>query len=773
MTNDSPAPTRHLQFNALRLGLASRVLPFFTPKTILFDKKEIIFSQTDVRHFLIPKLEYPTISDNYALNEGRFFEFDCAINKTEVLELTKFVQEIDQIPLIEFVPFLITPPRVLGRRYRNKIEADQAMPEQESLLPDLKCKHNLTPKTCFDCTEERERKMKLVALVFDAFDFILPILQPPLKLEANSELLPGKELLPFQPEGISFLASNTSALLGDDMGLGKTIQAIVATVILFHSGKIQNALIICPKSVQTSWERELEGWAPGLRVSSIKGPKALRLLNWSAPAHIYLTTYEILREDSENIPQTDFDLCILDEVQKIKNPSSQIAQSVHQIKAKFRWGLSGTPLENRAEELVAIFSYLKPGLLQYKDSSNTRYIKEKIKPFFKRRRKEDVLKELPEKVKNIGWVSLNPKQQEAYERVEKEGVVALNEQGENITVTHIFALMNKLKQICNFDIVSGESSKLEYLTDKLESIEEQDDKILIFSQYPNSTLEFLNKKLQKFCPLIFQGSLSQTQRDNVVQKFKNNPDNRILLTSIKAGGVGLNLQRANYVFHFDQWWNPATMLQAEDRTHRIGQTKIVFVTALMATNTIEEKIYDILERKRALFTEIIDDLSSDLIEKLLTKEELFSLFNLNVSKQKIANTPKDKTLMTFEDLRNITPLDFEKLVGKLYGVLDYKVRLTPKTRDEGVDLYAERILDSGSESLIIQCKHYPERSVGVEYVRELNGVLNAKSHITKGILITSGQFSNEAKKFAEGKRIELKDGNKLLALLAKYNILPD
>ncbi len=190
--------------------------------------------------------------------------------------------------------------------------------------------------------------------------------------------------------------------------------------------------------------------------------------------------------------------------------------------------------------------------------------------------------------------------------------------------------ITKLKQICNVDLGSGQSCKVEYLKDQLAQAVVQNDKGLVFSQYPEKTLAVMGPMLQEFRPSYYTGALSERMRAEIVREFQGGDQNNVLLMSTKAGGLGLTLTRAHYVFHFDLWWNPATATQAEDRAHRIGQTKTVFVNYLYSRNTIEERIYRMLKTKRALFSQVVDDLSDSHLEKAIAKEELFALFDLEV-----------------------------------------------------------------------------------------------------------------------------------------------
>jgi SNF2 family DNA or RNA helicase len=562
------------------------------------------------------------------------------------------------------------------------------------------------------------------------------------------------------------------------MGLGKSIQAIVAIRCLFQVNKISKVLVLSPKSVLTDWERKFSEWAPELRVQKIKGPPEKRQVNWSLPSHVYLCTYDTLRQDLAGSINGEeerdragkvFDLIVLDEIQTIKNPGANRTKAARMIEAQMRWGLSGTPLENRLEELIAIFSYLQPGLLKYEDAKWPARVKQTVEPYFLRRRKADALPELPEKVYEDVWLDMLPDQREAYRRAEDEGVVKLDKMGTSVTVKDVLALITKLKQICNIEIETKESCKLEYLKERLVEIAEQGDKGIVFSQYPEKSLVYLNEELGQFKPLMFTGALSSRKRDDVLNRFKDE-ESTVLLASVKAGGVGLTITEANYVFHFDLWWNPSTAIQAEDRAHRIGQKKTVFVTRLFTTGTIEEKIENLLKKKSRLFSEVIDDLSETKLEKVLTEEELFSLFNLEKAKA-VRKEETEINAKISEELEELTPREFEELVAHLFERMKFIVDLTPTTKDKGVDVYAKRQTDVGWDYLAIQCKHYPGRPVGDRYVRELLGVKQSLANITKVVLITSGYFSRESLELARGRNdLVLIDGTGLKERLRVYDI---
>ncbi|MBC7230647.1 MAG: restriction endonuclease [Actinobacteria bacterium] len=705
-------------------------------------------------------------------------EFSHSMTKDElILDILNVTQKIGAAEIVS-IPLLHDKGRPVGKVYETQDGDKKA--RMTLVDSDEICIHEMKKRWCSICREEERRELKEAASRFGIFDFILPLLHPPLGVDFDNILAfpTGKGLFNFQVDGVKWLTEHEHALLGDEMGLGKSIQAIVAIRCLFQVNKISKVLVLSPKSVLTDWERKFSDWAPELRVRKIEGPPEKRQVEWSLPSHVYLCTYDTLRQDLSGSLDGEeerdragkiFDLAILDEIQTIKNPEANRTKAARMIKAQMRWGLSGTPLENRLKELIAIFAYLKPGLLKYEDAKWPTRVKKTIEPYFLRRRKADVLPELPAKIYEDVWLDLLPAQREAYERAENEGVVKLDEMGTSATVKDVLALITKLKQICNIEIETKESCKLEYLSERLEEITEQGDKAIVFSQYPEKSLVHINEKLGRFNPLMFTGALSNRQRDDVLYGFKHE-DSKVLLASVKAGGVGVTITEANYVFHFDLWWNPSTAIQAEDRAHRIGQKKTVFVTKLFTAGTIEERIENLLKKKSRLFNEVIDDLSETKLEKVLTEEELFSLFGLEKAKAaRREETEIDAKLS--KELEGLSPREFEELVAHLFEKMKFTVDLTPASKDKGVDVYAKRQTDVGWDYLAIQCKHYPGRSVGDRYVRELLGVKQSLANITKVILVTSGYFSRESWDLARGRNdLLLIDGTGLKERLRAYDI---
>ena len=321
---------------------------------------------------------------------------------------------------------------------------------------------------------------------------------------------------------------------------------------------------------------------------------------------------------------------VADEAQRIKNRNTT-SDAVKGIKRHRSWALTGTPLENAEDELASIVEFVDQGDL----SSDKHYLpgltlRARHQELQLRRKKAEVLQDLPPKSTTKLPISLLPAQQNSYDRAEKEGIIHLRELGRDVRIQHVLELIARLKQICNADPETGQSSKIEDIRQRVETLTRQGNRAIVFSQYTSAGfgVAAIAEALQDFSPLSFTGELSLEERRSVIGRFRTNDSHKALILSLRAGGVGLNLQEASYVFHLDRWWNPAIERQAEDRSHRYGQTIPVHVFKYSCIATIEERIDRILERKQELFDELVDDVSLDLA-RALSAEDLFGLFKLD------------------------------------------------------------------------------------------------------------------------------------------------
>lgn len=458
-------------------------------------------------------------------------------------------------------------------------------------------------------------------------DRLYYLLQPPLETLLKSEDLHVPfEPFPYQYQGVAFLYPRYAAVLADEMGLGKTMQAITAVRMLLRSGELRSVLLICPKPLVSNWRREFGLWAPEIPVAVLEGDPVRRRWQWTqAEIPVKIANYELLMRDRELLAEElAFDLVILDEAQRIKNRQSTTSQIVRAIRRSRSWALTGTPIENSPDDLVGIFEFLAPGYLR--PGTPPRRLAELVEGHILRRTKEMVLSDLPPKLFREAEVELSPPQWETYQRAENQGVMHLNALGEAVTIQHVFELVLRLKQICNFDPVTGASSKLERLVADLEEVVASGKKAIVFSQWVQC-LAILAHELARFGPLQYHGKIPPAQRDGILRQFQEDPRKHVILMSYGAGSVGLNLQFCEYVFLFDRWWNPAVEDQAINRAHRIGAVGPVTVTRMLAVGTIEERIQQILEHKRALFAEIIGrGMAAPSLG--MSQEEIFGLFNL-------------------------------------------------------------------------------------------------------------------------------------------------
>jgi SNF2 family DNA or RNA helicase len=454
------------------------------------------------------------------------------------------------------------------------------------------------------------------------------LLQPDLEtiLETSSLEFP-RQPFPFQFDGMAFLMPRHGAVLADEMGLGKSMQAISSIRLLVRSGQARRVLVVCPKGLVSNWTRELADWAPEILVAVIEGDQQRRRWQWSlADVPVKIANYEALVRDRDLIAELglSFDLMVLDEAQRIKNRSSQTSEAVRSVPRRRSWALTGTPVENSADDLVGVFEFIAPGHLNERMSPKA--MGAAAADHVLRRTKDKVLKDMPPRLNRDERIELSPEQRETYRRAEEEGVLRLADLGQEATIQNVFELVLRLKQICNCDTFTGESAKLECLESDLEEIQASGKKALVFSQWVE-TLGRLRGKLSRFGALEYHGGMSTTARDEAIRQFKHEKKHSVLLLSYGAGAVGLNLQFSQYVFLFDRWWNPAVEDQAINRAHRIGAAGAVTVTRFLSANTIEERIDEVLRRKRDLSDTILSQAEAPAASGL-TQEDLFALFKL-------------------------------------------------------------------------------------------------------------------------------------------------
>ncbi|MCC6190135.1 MAG: DEAD/DEAH box helicase [Anaerolineales bacterium] len=472
----------------------------------------------------------------------------------------------------------------------------------------------------------------------------------------------GGTLRHYQTAGFSWLAflrqHGLGACLADDMGLGKTPQTIA---LLLHLRRAANgagraALVVCPTSVVGNWQHELGRFAPELRVLVYHGVerKQIKLARQAAEHDVVVTTYPLLARDDKALGEVEWGEVILDEAQNIKNPSTRQAQAARRLRADHRIALTGTPIENRLAELWSLFHFLNPGYLgsqqafqasfarpieRLQDPAAAQRLKALVGPLILRRVKTDpkVIQDLPAKNEMKVFCTLTREQATLYEAVVRDSLAQI-EAAEGIQRRGlVLSTLLRLKQVCNHpahflgdgSALAGRSGKLARLAEMLEEVRAINERALIFTQFAEMG-HLLKEHLETVFggeTLFLHGGTPLKARQAMVERFQHDPHGPLaFILSIKAGGTGLNLTRANHVFHFDRWWNPAVENQATDRAFRIGQTRSVQVHKYLCAGTVEEKTDALLEQKQALADRIVGTSEAWITE--LSTEQLRELFAL-------------------------------------------------------------------------------------------------------------------------------------------------
>ncbi|RMF25836.1 MAG: DEAD/DEAH box helicase, partial [Cyanobacteria bacterium J083] len=476
------------------------------------------------------------------------------------------------------------------------------------------------------------------------------------------------KLRPYQQRGVGWLAFlekwSLGACLADDMGLGKTIQLIAFLLHLKQKGAYAKpVLLICPTSVITNWEKEVNRFAPTLKTLIHHGDdrsKGKAFQQKALTSNLIITSYPLVYRDLETLQKVMWEGIVLDEAQNIKNPTAKQSQAVKNLSGGFKIALTGTPIENRLSELWSILDFLNPGFLgsrqffqkrfatpieKYGDTDSLHILRSLVQPFILRRLKTDIniIQDLPEKQEMNVFCGLSAQQAELYQSLVEQSLREIDKAAGIQRRGMILTLLLRLKQLCNHPILlqskpkppstwenfSSQSGKLLRLEEMLEELISEGDHALIFTQFSEwgKLLQpYLQTRLQREVIFLY-GATRRQQRQAMVERFQNDPDAPpVFILSLKAGGTGLNLTRANHVFHVDRWWNPAVENQATDRAFRIGQTKNVQVHKFISTGTLEERIDQMIASKKELAETTVDAGENWLTE--LDTEQLRNLLFL-------------------------------------------------------------------------------------------------------------------------------------------------
>ncbi len=470
------------------------------------------------------------------------------------------------------------------------------------------------------------------------------------------ELIPDfkGELRQYQHEGVNWInflkRFGFGGILADDMGLGKTIQTIAFLNQEKNTGKAP-CLVVCPTSVVENWIREATRFAPSMKVMALVGKNRAEAFTNVNNFNLIITSYPLIQRDLEEYCKRDWHYLIMDEAQKVKNHRTKTHEAFCRIKARYKLALSGTPIENRLLELWSIFQIVMPGFLMSQtgfkrywaqpiekgnNSERRSELKQKLMPFILRRTKDQVLQELPTKTETLHYCELTEKQKGLYKEIaeysKSEIFKTIDSKGMEKSYFSILTALLRLRQICchpslvNKDMNApfDESGKIQELFPLLEEIIDEGHRVLLFSQFVEM-LQIIQTGINQFNWESVYLDGSTKNRQSVIDEFQENPKIKIFLLSLKAGGVGINLTAADYVIHFDPWWNPAVENQATDRAHRIGQVNPVFVYRMITRDTIEEKIHNMQQRKKDLADSLITDETSWL--KRLSLSDIENLFD--------------------------------------------------------------------------------------------------------------------------------------------------
>lgn len=462
-------------------------------------------------------------------------------------------------------------------------------------------------------------------------------------------------LRPYQESGFQWLnylrEVQWGGILADDMGLGKTIQALSFLHHLKEENEHIKALVVCPTTLMYNWQNEITKFTPSLSYNIHHGGGRSKEKLMMNGVDVLITTYGTLRSDIKQFVEVPFDYVILDESQAIKNPGSKVTKAAGLLKARNRLCLSGTPLQNNTFDIYAQMNFLNPGMLgsveffkqefsipidKFGEKEQKEHLRKLLYPFILRRTKEQVAKDLPEKQEMVLFCEMGEEQRRIYDAYRNDyrdkilGVVE-NQGIQKSQLTILQGLM-RLRQICDSPAIMKEEERYPNVSVKLEEIGREitenisNHKALVFSQFLGM-LALIKQKLEELGVdyEYFDGSSTVAEREKAIQRFQNDENCRVFLISLKAGGVDLNLTAADYVYIVDPWWNPAVEQQAIDRTHRIGQTKNIFAYRMICTDTVEDKILKLQERKRSLARELITD--DEGFVKSLTKEDVEYLFS--------------------------------------------------------------------------------------------------------------------------------------------------
>lgn len=636
--------------------------------------RQLVDSGLNIRHgkAVLPKsVTFEWIKNNHALirdlnidifqveqGNKRYFIGEPKIE----INITENIDWFDIKAVIQFgefqIPFKKLRSYIINKKLEFKLPNGEIAVIPESWLTEYNELFALSETT--DENDEAKIKKHHIALIEELENEKLAQISMSRKLQKLrdfskiedykiSEKFVG-QLRPYQQAGYNWLnflnEYNFGGCLADDMGLGKTVQALSLLQAEKSITKGSTSLLVLPTSLVYNWENEAAKFTPNLKVFCYTGTNRIKKTKGFENYDIIITTYGIVRLDHEILSEFIFNYIILDESQAIKNPSSHISKAVRTLNSKNKLILTGTPLENSTMDLWSQMDFVNPGLLGTKgyfkkeflkpiekkgDEKKTKRLNAIIKPFILRRHKSQVATDLPEKVESIHYCNMTPEQEEVYEEVKSAYRNQILEQMDNkwLKSNQLYVLqgLTKLRQLANHPLLIDEkysdgSGKMDEVTRMVDSLVQKEHKILIFSQFVKHLQLFKNILNKKEIPFSYLDGGTK-DRMGQVNQFQEDENIKTFLISLKAGGLGLNLTKADYVFILDPWWNPAAEAQAIDRSHRIGQENKVFAYKFISKNTVEEKILKLQQKKLKLSTDLIT--TEESFMKSLTTDDIASI----------------------------------------------------------------------------------------------------------------------------------------------------
>lgn len=630
--------------NKLKLEDIDNIGVFLDETIHELGQKYDVFTSEKLKQIEVVKNTNVTSSFSIGKDNIMRFEFDLGdIDNTELDDILKNLKAKKKY-------FKLKSGNYLNLNDNNIQELNDLIDDIDITSKDLKNGNGIIPKYRAIYLDSLKGKYDIIKTNGLFNDFINNFKEfRNAKIVFNSK---EKQILrDYQETGVKWLYNickcDFGGILADEMGLGKSIQVIYLIKKLLKEDKDSKFLIVSPTSLVYNWENEFKKFGAELNYQTFGESKKIRHEKLeNTDCNVYITSYGLLREDFEIYKNLDFDVCIIDEAQNIKNPNAGITKTVKDIKAKTRLALTGTPIENSAIELWSIFDYCMPGFLggqqefsrkynvkEFDENTNKKLqnLNKLINPFVLRRKKQDVLNDLPDKIENNIFIELSDMQKGLYakevDRVNKEFDEILQTEGISKARFLILQLLIKLRQLCIdprilYDNYQGGSNKIDTLISITKEYIANGHKILLFTSF-KTALELVRKEYEKegISTYTIDGSVGSKKRMELVENFNKN-DTNVFLIMLKSGGTGLNLTSADVVIHLDLWWNPQAENQATDRAHRIGQKNNVEVIKLVSKGTIEEKILALQEKKKLLSDKVIEgeDMDKDVLSKLTEKE---------------------------------------------------------------------------------------------------------------------------------------------------------